>query len=130
MFPSNCWQASRNGSIRTAQPGAPFSQLPDNRIVLSERRRRLSRDEIFYREVRRRLPHCQEFQPIIGLRVSFRRTRHQQGDLAGDSIGFEPRLGETAPVLRTLDQLDRLDTVGKSQSLADGRVAAKGYNPL
>src|SRR5215472_4449145 len=124
MSRSNFWQPSRNGSIPIARPGALYSLLRDNRIALSERRKRSYRRSISGAHLSRELLEHEEFKAIIGLWVLCRGTGHQQGDGTGDLMLPQPSPGKITPVQRILNQLDRLHSAGKSQFLAHSRIAA------
>src|SRR3974377_2071111 len=112
MSRSNSWRLSRNDSIRTARPGALCSQLPDNRIALSEGRSNPLRREISDARVSFGFPDCEEFNAIIGVRVLRRGPCRQHGEGAGDLMLLQPSLRIIAPVIRFVDQLDRLHAVG------------------
>src|SRR5215467_2695758 len=103
MSQSNSSRRSRNGSIRTARPGAPCSRLPDNHITFSEQRSRSLRKQIFSAHVVCALPDIEELKAIIGLWVSLRGTRHQQRDGAWDLMLPQQSPRKIAPALRIID---------------------------
>src|SRR5215475_12603201 len=113
----------RNGSIRTARPGAPCSPLPGNRIGFSEQSSRI-RTEISKAPLGWHLSDLEELNPMIGIRVASRGTGDQQGYGTIDLMFGEPGPGKIPPIQRIFKQQNRLHTTAKSQFLAHGRIMA------
>src|SRR5258707_9444357 len=65
-------------------------------------------------------PH--ELDPVIGFRVSRRRTGDEHHPFGGDSVFAHPVRGPVAPVIRFLGEIDRIHTVGEREILTRSAI--------